>query len=396
MQILISALSSARYPSGICRHAANLANDVAGTGEVSRITLLVGRWQVKYFREAFGIRGTKLRVVAVDVENNAYARNIWYYFSLSKIARECGADLVHLSFPAPVRRSAFACPLVVSLHDLYPYDAPSNFGGIRVMFNRAFLRQCLDASDAIVCSSDFTLERLRLRAPELVARKALRIYQSVALNPNERRAPANEDLRRSPFLLAVAQHRSNKNLGLLLTAFAEFRRHKAYELMRLLIVGAEGPETGKLRSLVQRLALGDFVAFQSSLLDAELCWLYHHCELLVVPSVIEGFCFPVVEALRCGTRVLCSDIPVLREVGGGLCNFVELNQERPATALSAAIQATLHHPVPQSGSAHSFQSVDAAREYCALYSSLLTANSVATTRAQLSASDSVRYDGYAS
>src|ERR1041385_5335809 len=128
MHILICAVSSAQQPSGICRHAANLSAALAallGT----RVTLLVGRWQLGYFRQAFGIRdGSSLRMVPVEVSRNPVARNAWYYFALPKIARECGADLVHLSFPAPIRRSSFGCPIVVSLHDLYPYDVPRNFG----------------------------------------------------------------------------------------------------------------------------------------------------------------------------------------------------------------------------------------------------------------------------
>ena len=370
MHVLISAVSSARQPSGICRHAANLANILADAQEISRATLLVGCWQRRYFRDAFGLSSSKAEVIAVDLRNNPYARNVWYHFRLPEIARAYEANVVHLSFPVPIRRSAFASPVVLSLHDLYPYDAPLNFGRIRVLFNRAFLRQCLKASDAVVCSSDFTLNRLRLRTPSLASLKAMRIYQSVALDPQETRAPTNSKLRAQPFLLAVAQHRSNKNLDLLLSAFAEFRRFVARDSFQLVIVGSEGPKTYDLRSLTERLSLQQHVHFLSELTDAKLCWFYRRCELMVVPSSIEGFCFPVAEALRCGSRVLCSDIPTLREIGESRCEYFSLQQCDPP-ALAGAMNATLQKPAPEPHISDRFRADEIARQYVTLYSTLI-------------------------
>jgi len=56
--------------------------------------------------------------------------------------------------------------------------------------------------------------------------------------------------------------------------------------------------------------------------------LYHQAELLVLPSRDEGFGFPVLEALACGTPVLCSDIQALHEVGGNQAYY--FNLEKPA------------------------------------------------------------------
>jgi glycosyltransferase involved in cell wall biosynthesis len=279
---------------------------------------------------------------------------------------------------------------------MYPYDVPQNFGRVRVLFNRAFLQQCLAASDAIACSSNFTLHRLRQRAPEVIFRKAACIYQSAGLVPAREQAPANPKLCAEPFLLAVAQHRSNKNLDLLLSAFARFRRLRSSEVpRRLMIVGSEGPETRNLQSLMQRLGLGGHVLFQSNLPDAELSSLYRRCELLVVPSSVEGFCLPVVEALGCGSRVLCSDIPVLREVGGAGCQYFELQQRDPVTALAKAMDAALHGPAPVPYVSDAFRPASIAGQYYALYRRLIASQTLTTTGAQLDR-DPARYDRYAS
>jgi glycosyltransferase involved in cell wall biosynthesis len=395
MHILIAAVSSARQPSGICRHAANLAIGLGKTPDVERVTLLVGRWQLAYFRNALGLSDTKTSIVPVDATNNPYSRNTWYFFALPRIARRLRADVVHLSFPAPVRRAAFCCSVVSSLHDLYPYDAPRNFGRLRVLFNRLFLRQCLTGSDAVVCSSNFTQDRLRMHAPARATGKATRIYQCVTLDANDERPPALPNIAPQPFLLTVAQHRSNKNLDYLLLAFAELRRNQPANRLSLVVLGAEGPETEKLHSLVRQQALQDDVVFCSGLPDAELCWLYRHCELMIVCSGVEGFCFPLVEALRCGSRVLCSDIPVLREIGEGACSYFPLHQSQPAD-LARAIDTALRQPSPRPQLSERFSLDSVSLQYLDLYRELLrrTGKPVRTTSQAIA--DSIQYDRYAS
>ncbi|HZP24219.1 MAG TPA: glycosyltransferase family 1 protein [Terriglobales bacterium] len=369
MRIVISAVSSARRPSGICRHAANLAIALSRRPEVL-VTLLVGDWQLGYFRGAFGLQGRSFDIIPIAIAPNAFARNHWYYLRLPEIAQRYQADLVHLSFPAPFRRSRFSCPIVLSLHDLYPYDAPRNFGYSRVLFNRAFLRQSLRASDAIVCSSRFTLDRLRHYARQIAAQKATQIYQSVTFDPGAEAALAALHHLRQPFLLAVAQHRRNKNLDLLLSAFAQFRQQESKREFRLVIVGSAGPETTALHAIAKRLSVDQHVLFLSQLSDQELCRLYHSCELMVVPSSIEGFCFPLAEALRCGSRVLCSDIAILREIGESRCDYFRLQPDNPA-ALASAIEAALLRPLPCPHTSDRFSPDEIARQYLVLYSSLL-------------------------
>jgi glycosyltransferase involved in cell wall biosynthesis len=372
MRILISAVSSARHPSGICRHAANLATALSRSCGVS-LTLLVGSWQLRYFKDAFGVHSGAFDVVPVAIARNALSRNLWYYFRLPEIAQQYGTDVVHLTFPAPLRRSHFHCPVVLSLHDLYPYDAPRNFGYFRVLFNRAFLRQSLQACDAVVCSSRFTLDRLGHYAPQIASKKATQIYQSVTLDPSVELAPASQAGSHQRYLLTVAQHRHNKNLDLLLSAFAVFRQHRSRQDFRLVIVGSEGPETAALHAQVDRLSLQQHVLFLSELRDAELCWYYRRCELMIAPSSIEGFCFPVAEALRCGSRVLCSDISILREIGESCCDYFSL-QPSSAAALARAMEAAMLRVVPQPHASDRFGPNEIAQQYMALYSTLLGAD----------------------
>jgi glycosyltransferase involved in cell wall biosynthesis len=54
----------------------------------------------------------------------------------------------------------------------------------------------------------------------------------------------------------------------------------------------------------------------------QLAALYRRASVVVLPSDREGFGLPVVEAMACGTPVIASDIPALREVGGTAATYV--------------------------------------------------------------------------
>ena len=71
------------------------------------------------------------------------------------------------------------------------------------------------------------------------------------------------------------------------------------------------------------LGLGDAVRWTGYLPDADLVRLYQQARVLVMPSLYEGFGLPVIEAMACGTPVVCSRIGALEEVAGDAALFVD-------------------------------------------------------------------------
>ncbi len=370
MKVLIAAAAFSSGMSGIQRHAFNVVRCLLQQPEVSQVNLVVAPWQRDLVQSEGLDTDPRFAMQVEDMGRNSIGRNTWYYWRLPQLARSQEADVVHLSYPAPVNSAAYPCPTVVTLHDLYPYEIPLNFGFPKFIFNRVVLRQCLRNVDAIACVSDATSRRLRQYAPETWD-KSLRIYNCVESAP--RLATDAEVLagRVGPFLLCVAQHRRNKNLSLLIRTFHRLLRDgRVDRRMSLFIIGIGGPETQRLHRLAADLGLTNRIHFLEGISDEQLQWFYAHCGALVAPSSTEGFGLPIAEALLAGCRVVCSDIPAFREVGGEHCRFVSL-RGNAEESLADGIVATLADPAQQPISLQQLSTSVLAEQYVALYRQLL-------------------------
>jgi glycosyltransferase involved in cell wall biosynthesis len=371
MKILIAAASFASQISGLQRHAFNVVRCLLQLQEISAVHLVVAPWQRALVEDAGFDPDPRLTVHIAEMEPSSLSRNVWYYRELPAMAARLRVDVVHLTYPMPVDGGSFTCPTVVTLHDLYPYEIPQNFGFPKCIFNRMVLQQCLRNVDAIACVSEITDVLLRRYAPATTWRKTIRIYNCVEAEPLCAIESPIPGWQGEPFLLCVAQHRSNKNIPLLLRTFDRLLlRREIDPRMKLLVIGIAGPETRRIHSLVSDLRLDERVHFLEGLPEPELQWCYGRCEALVTPSITEGFGLPVAEALLAGCRVVCSDIPAFREVGGEHCRFVALRGDEEG-ALAEAIVTTLQQPAKTPISLPQFSSARLANQYLGLYRGLI-------------------------
>ncbi len=349
MRLMLVAVSANSQLSGVTRHTANLTRCLLQHSGIEAIHLIAAPWEHRLLRETIAVEDPRLHIHCVHLDRSVRARNLWYYFDLHAIASQLKADVVHLSYPAPLNRRRLDCPAIVTVHDFYALDVPENFGFPKVFFNQLILRQCLRSADALACVSDATLGRLRKWAPGEIANKAVRIYNCV--EPSRARV-GRSPLPRSanvPFFLCVAQHRRNKNIVLALNTLARLLREgSVHPEMLLVIVGIPGPETSRIERVIETERLGKNVLLLSGISEAELQWCYRNCEALLAPSLMEGFGLPVAEALLVGCRIVCSDIPPFRELGGDRCHYFALGDdavETFATAIRAALGNQCNGPV---------------------------------------------------
>ena len=113
-------------------------------------------------------------------------------------------------------------------------------------------------------------------------------------------------------ILHVSSTIPRKRIDVLLTMFSQFRTMDPDA--RLVRVGGE--LTREQHRLADRLGVTSAIVQLPFLERPQLAALYRRASIVVLPSDREGFGLPLVEAMACGTPVIGSDIPALREVGG--------------------------------------------------------------------------------
>jgi alpha-1,3-rhamnosyl/mannosyltransferase len=141
------------------------------------------------------------------------------------------------------------------------------------------------------------------------------------------------------FILHVGTLEPRKSVDTLLDAW-EILRAAGREVPPLVLCGRFGWKSEGLRRRIEAASLAGWLYHFGYLANAEVAALYRAADLVVMPSLYEGFGLPLVEAMTMNVPLLVSDIPVLREVGGEAAAYApprqpELWAERLVELLSS-------------------------------------------------------------
>lgn len=213
--------------------------------------------------------------------------------------------------------------IITCIFDLIPELHPYACHEITPPRYRAWLRSALLESDAFLAISRTVAEELAayVRENELPHRAGLKIgwFQCGAdlaaaptATPRPKIAAAVEG--DAPCFLIVGTIEPRKGHRVALRAFDRLWSQGAD--VRLVIVGRRGWfEEALVDEMTTHPEFGRRLFWFNDADDGELSYLYDHVRALILPSYAEGFGLPIVEAAQRGRAVICSDIPVFREVG---------------------------------------------------------------------------------
>jgi len=230
-----------------------------------------------------------------------------------------GCDLLHVPhYNAPLMERA---PLVITIHDIIHIADPDCQSSFKSwLYARPVLKAAARKADHIITVSEFSkaqiVERLGVPASKVSAIASgvngefLPIDREQALSVV---SPALDIDR--PYLLYVGNLKRHKNVATLLEAFTLLREWQDIP-QRLLILGDDPRGKRELAEQCRRLGIADRVAFVPHVRQELLPKIYAAADALVMPSRLEGFGLPVLEAMACGTPVVCSRAASLPEVGG--------------------------------------------------------------------------------
>jgi len=245
----------------------------------------------------------------------------WFPFRLPRRAGALGLDLLHCPVPlAPVRSPV---PLVITLNDVLAWERPEWFGRALVLQHRLVVERALRRAARVLTPSVHSRDRIRavLRLdPDRILVTPYGVEER--FSPGEPSSAVLGGLGvEPPYVLTVGTLQPRKNLEGALAAFERLAAAGASQ--RLVVAGARGWRDEALAARLQDSPAAARIDVLGRVEDEQLVELYRGADCLLFCSRGEGFGFPVLEAMACGTPVVCSDGTSLPEVAGGAAELVD-------------------------------------------------------------------------
>jgi glycosyltransferase involved in cell wall biosynthesis len=172
------------------------------------------------------------------------------------------------------------------------------------------LRRALGA-DALITVSESAREDI-LEHSSAVDSRLTAIPNGVNFPPNDDVEPLRRLQIQEPYVLYAGSYEPRKNLVGMFSAFKRLVDDGRPHQLVAIVEGASGHEPA-VRAQLDQPGIGGRVRLLHGLRESDLRAVYTRADLLCFPSLAEGFGFPPLQAAQCGTPVVASDIPAVRE-----------------------------------------------------------------------------------
>lgn len=200
---------------------------------------------------------------------------------------------------------------IVTIHDLVWNHAGKTMRPISRFMEYILMPQAIKNADLIVVVSKSTANDIRETYPE-ASNKIRVVYPGLTmLSGDEKKL---NPLISSPYILFVGTLEPRKNLYRLMKAFSLLRAEN--KDISLVLAGGKGWGNVNIEKWTQELGLGNSVIHVGYVTDQQLSNLYSNALFLAMPSLYEGFGFPIIEAMSYGKAVVTSNTSSMPEVGG--------------------------------------------------------------------------------
>jgi glycosyltransferase involved in cell wall biosynthesis len=278
-----------------------LINNKQNTG-ISRYT----EFLIEYYVFSFGVKNVYL----ITNDKNYHFKgcrtiytklkpfNLVHFFFYSKFVRSLGVDIYHVPFYSCFFRKVDNVKNIVTVHDLM-YCLVNNFFGrnylitkFKVNYFNFIVKHTLSNADLIISVSETTKKDVLQTYG----------YDSIHIpEESEIRELADPNildrfnLKKGGYFFYCGNNRPHKNISFIIDIF------KSNPHLPVLVLAGKGHENSSNVISVGVVS------------DEELKALYKFSLAFVFPSLYEGFGLPVLEALRCQTIVIASEIPAFLE-----------------------------------------------------------------------------------
>ncbi len=251
-------------------------------------------------KKYFGAFGKQIKYISSD---NWFRRHSRYFFP--------NVDVWHAIYQiSRFKPYSSKTKFILTIHDLnYLYEADSEKSKYKSQYRT---QRKVNRADEIVCISHFVKKEVEENLV-LNGKECKVIYNQVKTFDKSLAEKPNREIK-TPFFFAIGVIWQKKNFHVLLDLMKRMPDKHLY------IAGKERArekDNGYAIMIRERLRAEniDNVTLMGGISDAEKIWMYENCEAFLVPSLLEGFGLPVIEAMQFGKPVFSSSATSLPEIG---------------------------------------------------------------------------------
>lgn len=234
-------------------------------------------------------------------------------------------------------------PTVMTVHDLIFKLFPEHHKKLNYLFLNRAMPLFVQKADAIITISEASKRDL-IEHYGTPAEKITVIYEAA---DDHFQPPALEEIQAArakyqlpeQFLLVVGSIEPRKNYSRLIEALMILRQK--HPDLKLVVVGSKGWLYEPFFQRIEELKAGEHVIFPGYVPDEDLPAVYGAATITLMASVYEGFGLPILEAMACGSPVVCSQTSSLPELGGSAAHYFEPTD---IDSMAAALDSVLGDP----------------------------------------------------
>jgi len=327
---------------GIYEYAINLLK------EFHEIALEDSSVSVRYFVSpgySDDVGNGNSRIVGCEPVSTSLLRHhrLWRLGLLTAASGRAGADIIFA--PCVSVLPLGVIPIAVTIHDVMPKKLPPSLVE-RSTALRAATWVSAKMSRKIITDSEHSkkdIVELYDVPPEKVSVVYLgynqRIFNSLPTDLKVREALLTKLGIRGPYILHHGMVQLRKNLGRLVKAYELLQTRRNLGL-QLVLAGSLGLGSEQvIEAAHQQVADGNII-FTGTLDSSDLAILIKGATICVIPSLYEGFCLPMVEAMACGVPTVVANGSCLPEVSGGVLRYFDPSSEED---MAATVEQVLEH-----------------------------------------------------
>lgn len=210
--------------------------------------------------------------------------------------------------------------VVATVHDLAAFSVDAKYDPARMAFNRKLVPAMIRNADHVIAVSEFTKHDL-LQYTGIPEEKISVVYSGINQSLFQPIDPqtAREKLKMDhgfvkPFFVYVSRlEHPAKNHIRLIEAFERFKLEND-SAHQLILAGADWHGASIIKARAAMSPVREDILFPGFVPKKSLPALYSSCDMMVFPSLFEGFGFPILEALACGAPVICSNTSSMKEI----------------------------------------------------------------------------------